>query len=84
MVSGFGGRLRTESCARGHRDGVALDIEAVMDAGDTWSGGAVRGEVRLRGRCLVATSYPDRAQALVLAGGFAKMTRMAALLRPRR
>jgi pimeloyl-ACP methyl ester carboxylesterase/DNA-binding CsgD family transcriptional regulator len=55
---------------------LALDIKAVLDACDT--GQAVLFGVTFG--CPVAihfaASYPDRAQALVLAGGFAKMTRL--------
>ena len=54
---------------------VALDAKAVLDACD--AGAAVLSGAR--SGCSVAVrfavSYPARAQALVLAGGFAKMTR---------
>jgi pimeloyl-ACP methyl ester carboxylesterase len=54
---------------------LALDIEAVLDACD--AGQAAFG---VTFGCAVAigfaVSYPDRVQALVLAGGFAKLTRL--------
>ena len=50
----------------------ALDVKPVLEACD--AGAAVLFGVTFRRP--VCGSYPDRAQALVLAGGFAKMTRL--------
>ena len=73
-----GGRLSDRSPAGERLDlaVLALDVKAVLDAGDT--GTAVLFGVTFGCPVAVqfAASYPDRTQALVLAGGFAKMTRL--------
>ncbi len=66
------------SAAGEHLDpaALALDVTAVPGTCDT--GAAVLFEVTLGCPVAVqfAASYPDRTQALVLAGGFANMTRL--------
>jgi pimeloyl-ACP methyl ester carboxylesterase len=55
---------------------LAMDVKAVLDSSDTQR--AVLFGVTLGSPIAVqlAVGYPDRAQALVLAGGFAKLTRL--------